>query len=69
MATYAAKKSALTQQAPSDLRSELVYPDLHGTVPDMGRDELQPAEKKLIGFSFGIGLFLLAALLIANHVF
>ena len=35
----------------------------------MGRAELQPAEKKLIGFSFGIGLFLLAALLVVNHVF
>ena len=73
MATYAAKESLLTQQAQSDLRSELLYPDLHGTVSDMGRDpklaQLQPAEKKLIGFSFGIGLFLLAALVIVNHVF
>jgi hypothetical protein len=69
MATYAAKKLLLTQQAQSDLRSELLYPDLHGTSPDIGRSQLQPAEKKLIGFSFGIGLFLLAALVIVNHVF
>ena len=73
MATYAAKESLLTQQAQSDLRSELLYPDLHGTLPDIGQGaingQLQPAEKKLIGFSFGIGLVLLAALLIVNHVF
>ena len=65
MATYAAKELLLTQQPQSDLRSEFLYPDLHGALPG----ELQPAEKKLIGFSFGIGLFLLAALVIVNHVF
>jgi hypothetical protein len=76
MASYAAKELLLTQQAPSDLRSELLYPDLHGALPNMGlhvgrggKDELQPAEKKLIGFSFGIGLVLLAALVIVNHLF
>jgi hypothetical protein len=77
MATYAAKESLLTQQAQSDLHSELLYPDLHGALPDMGGGaghgaidgQLQPAERKLIGFSFGIGLFLLAALVIVNHVF
>jgi hypothetical protein len=73
MATYAAKESLLTQQAQSDLRSELLYPDLHGAVSDMDHGpkpgQLQPAEKKLIGFSFGIGLFLLTALVIVNHVF
>ena len=69
MATYAAKESLLTQQAQSDLRSELLYPDLHGAVSDPSRGQLQPAEKKLIGFSFGIGLLLLAALVIVNHVF
>jgi hypothetical protein len=68
MATYAAKESVLTQQAQSDLRSELLYPDLHGVLPEMGRGQLQPAEKKLIGFSLGIGLVLLTALVIANHV-
>ena len=62
MATYAAKESLLTQQAQSDMRSELLYPDLHGS-------QWQPAEKKLIGFSLGIGLALLAALVIVNHVF
>jgi hypothetical protein len=69
MATYAAKESLLTQQAQSDLRSELLYPDLHGAVSNTGPGQLQPAEKKLIGFSFGIGLALLAALVIVNHVF
>ena len=64
MATYAAKELLLTQQPQSDLRSEFLYPDLHGALPG----DLQPAEKKLIGFSFGIGLFLLAALVIVNHV-
>jgi hypothetical protein len=65
MATYAAKESLLTQQPQSDLRSEFLYPDLHGALPG----DLQPAEKKLIGFSFGIGLFLLTALVIVNHLF
>ena len=75
MATYAANTSALTQLAQSDLgcsdlaqsdlRSELLYPDLHGAVPS----PWQPAERKLIGFSLGIGLVLLAALVIVNHVF
>jgi hypothetical protein len=69
MATYAAKELLLTQQAQSDLRSELLYPDLHSSVPEIGGGQLQPAEKKLIGFSFGIGLALLAALVIVNHVF
>ena len=68
MATYAAKESLFTQQAQSDLRSELLYPDLHGSLPDMGGAEWRPAEKKLISFSLGIGLFLLTALVIANHV-
>lgn len=68
MASYAAKELLFTQQAQSDLRSELLYPDLHGAVPDVSSRQLQPAEKKLIGFSFGIGLFLLAALVIVNHV-
>lgn len=50
----------------SDLRSELLYPDLHGGTP-IG--QWQPVEKKLIGFSLGIGLLLLALLVIINHVF
>jgi len=69
MATYAAEELLLTQQAQSDLRSELLYPDLHGALPEINRGELQPGEKKLIGFSFGIGMVLLAALVIVNHVF
>jgi hypothetical protein len=69
MATYAAKELLLTQETQSDLRSELLYPDLHGALPEINRGESQPGETKLIGFSFGIGLFLLAALVIVNHVF
>lgn len=65
MATYAAKESALTQMAQADLGSELLYPDLHGSLPDQWR----PVEKKLIGFSLGVGLLLLAALVFINHVF
>jgi hypothetical protein len=73
MSTYAAKESVLTQLTQSDLRPELLYPDLHGAVPDMSHDagsgQLQPIERKLIGFSLGIGLLLLVALVVVNHVF
>jgi hypothetical protein len=69
MASYAAKESVLSQLTQSDLRSELLYPDLHGGEPLTRSGRLQPVERKLIGFSFGIGLVLLAALVIINHVF
>jgi hypothetical protein len=32
-------------------------------------EPLLPIEKKLIGFSLGIGLFLLAVLAVVNHLF
>jgi hypothetical protein len=70
MATYAAKESVLsllTQQ--SEPRSELLYPDLHGIEPLATTGRLQPLERKLIGFSLGIGLLLLAVLVVINHVF
>jgi hypothetical protein len=69
MATYAAKESVLSQLTQSDLRSELLYPDLHGGQPVASSGRLQPIERKLIGFSLGIGLLLLAALVVINHVF
>ena len=69
MSTYAAKDTVLAQLTQSDLRSELLYPDLHGGLPAADPGQWQPVEKKLIGFSLGIGLFLLAALVIVNHVF
>jgi hypothetical protein len=67
MTTYDARDKLLPHLVQSDLRSDLLYPDLHGGLPLAG--QLQPVEKKLIGFSLGIGLFLLAALVIINHVF
>jgi hypothetical protein len=69
MATYAAKQKVLSRLGQSDLHSELLYPDLHGGVPSSPAGEWQAVEKKLIGFSLGIGLFLLSALVIFNHVF
>jgi hypothetical protein len=69
MATYAAKQKVLSRLAQSDLRSELLYPDLHGGVPNSAGGEWQTVERKLIGFSLGIGAFLLTALVIVNHVF
>ena len=69
MATYAAKQKVLSSVTQSDLRSELLYPDLHGGASGIGASECQSIEKKLIGFSLGIGLFLIALLAIANHLF
>jgi hypothetical protein len=66
MTTYDARDKLLPHLVQSDLRSELLYPDLHGGTP-IG--QWHPVEKKLIGFSFGIGLLLLALLVIINHVF
>ncbi len=53
--------------------SQLTQSDFHADF----RDELSgakiepllPIEKKLIGFSLGIGLFLLAVLAVVNHLF
>jgi hypothetical protein len=67
MTTYDAREKLLPHLAQSELRADLLYPDLHGGLPVTG--QLQPVEKKLIGFSLGIGLLLLAALVIINHVF
>jgi hypothetical protein len=66
MTAYDARDKLLPHLVQSDLRSDLLYPDLHGGAP-IG--QWQPVEKKLIGFSFGIGLLLLAVLVIINHVF
>ncbi len=68
MATYAAKQNVLSSLTQSELRSEFLYPDLHGSLPSTGITESPVIEKKLIGFSLGIGLFLLAILAIINHV-
>jgi hypothetical protein len=53
--------SQLTQ---SDFRDEL-----RSTRIEAGTEPLLPIEKKLIGFSLGIGLFLLAVLAVVNHLF
>jgi len=66
MTTYDARER-LAHLAQSDLRADLLYPDLHGAPPLIG--QLQPVERKLIGFSLGIGVLLLIALLVLNHVF
>lgn len=34
-----------------------------------GVEPLLPIEKKLIGYSFGLGIVLLAVLLVINHLF
>jgi hypothetical protein len=55
-----------------DLGSEL-HSDLRGTLRDEGRaapsEPMRSFERKLIGFSLGIGLFFLAVLAIINHFF
>jgi hypothetical protein len=50
----------MSQLAESDFRDELRAPK---------SEPLLPIEKKLIGWSFGIGLFLLAVLAVVNHLF
>jgi hypothetical protein len=67
MTTYDAREKIPPHLAHSELRSDLVYSDLHGGLPVASR--LQAVEKKLIGFSLGIGLVLLTALAVINHVF
>jgi hypothetical protein len=69
MATYAAKQKVLSRLAQSDLRSEILYPDLHGGLANSESGAWQTVETKLIGFSLGIGALLLTALVIVNHVF
>jgi hypothetical protein len=55
-----------------DLGSEL-HADfrvaLHDELPAAPSEPMRSIEKKLIGFSLGIGLFLLAVLAIINHFF
>jgi hypothetical protein len=50
----------MTQLTQSDFRDELRTAKV---------EPLLPIEKKLIGWSLGIGLFLLAALAIVSHFF
>jgi hypothetical protein len=54
-----------------DLHSELQQDlrDDPGHARGADKAALLPVEKRLIGFSLGIGLFLLAALVIVNHFF
>ncbi len=67
MTAYDAREKFLPHLMRSELRSDLLYPDLHGGFPVSG--PMQPVEKKLIGFSLGIGLFLLSMLILINHFF
>jgi hypothetical protein len=74
MSTYAAKEKVLSRYAPSGLESDF-RDGLHGThvegthVGGTHVGPLLPIERKLIGFSLGIGLFLLAMLAVVNHLF
>jgi hypothetical protein len=43
--------------------------ELHAELKHSAYEPLLPIEKKLIGWSLGLGLVLLAALLLVNHFF
>ncbi len=64
--------SEVTDMTTYDLGSEL-HSDLRVTLRDERRaapsEPMRSLEKKLIGFSLGIGLFLLAVLAVVNHFF
>jgi len=47
----------------------MTHSDLHRELGDQAYEPLLPIEKKLIGWSLGIGIALLVVLLIANHLF
>ncbi len=51
---------------PADFRTDFCD-ELDGVKMEAKSEPLLPIEKKLIGFSFGIGLFLLAMLAVATH--
>jgi hypothetical protein len=74
MSTYAAKEKVLSRYASSGLESDF-RDALRGThvegihIEGAHVEPLLPIERKLIGFSLGIGLFLLAVLAIVNHLF
>jgi hypothetical protein len=69
MSTYAAKEKVLSRYASSGLESDF-RDGLRGThVEGTHAESLLPIERKLIGFSLGIGLFLLAVLAVINHLF
>lgn len=44
-------------------------PDLRGELEKAEYEPLLPVEKKLIGWSLGIGVALLAVLAVINHLF
>jgi hypothetical protein len=64
--------SEVTDMTTYDLGSEL-HSDLRVALRDEWRaapsEPMRSLEKKLIGFSLGIGLFLLAVLAVVNHFF
>jgi hypothetical protein len=47
----------------------MTHSELHQELRDSGKEPLLPVEKKLIGWSFGIGVVLLAVLALVNHFF
>ncbi|HZC55678.1 MAG TPA: hypothetical protein VE396_06465 [Xanthobacteraceae bacterium] len=49
--------------------SDFTHSELHDELSTVTDEPLLPIEKKLIGWSFGIGLFLLAVLAVITHFF
>jgi hypothetical protein len=47
----------------------MTHPDLHNELARVDKEPLLPIEKKLIAWSFGLGIVLLAALALFNHFF
>ncbi len=59
----------MSQLTQSDFRQSDFRDKLRSTRIEAGTEPLLPIEKKLIGFSLGIGLFLLAVLAVVNRLF
>jgi hypothetical protein len=51
----------------SSRKNAMTQPDLQRELQDAACEPLLPIEKKLIGWSLGIGIVLLAVLIIVNH--
>lgn len=72
MSRRAGAASEVIDMTTYDLGSEL-HSDLRVALRDEGRAEpsepMRSLERKLIGFSLGIGLFLLVVLAVVNHFF
>jgi hypothetical protein len=47
----------------------MTHSEIHHELNGQAKEPLLPVEKKLIGWSFGLGVALLLILLVANHLF